>query len=195
MPRRFVHGLLVLGLLPVLSAFTCGTNPCDQDRFGCNDPGEGLFDYLPSCPALEPLEVELGVGEAGFIPLAEGKPAPIYRGPQGGQHTFFALRVKNPRLDLYSQLRVHLWLAQGSDCDAPAEPTGEPPETCSELGMRDLVLGTSDARLSTNSGVVEESKLLVFVSSPTSAQKTLMAVEVEDPCRRFAGAYHTFTMP
>ncbi|MCB9737410.1 MAG: hypothetical protein H6745_32935 [Deltaproteobacteria bacterium] len=195
-------GFLTIWAMTALSTGGCGSNgcgpvvpdPCEQDRLGCDDPIDEEFPIRADCGLTDPLEVTLGEGEESFHALgAAGDQPTIHYGVQGGQHTFLAFRVENPALELYDRLRVTLWVAQGPDC-AAGEPQGAVPTTCaSTLGIRQVILGAPPDTLHTADGAVEESGLLVFLSYPDFTQRTVFAVEVEDPCGRVGSA--SFTVP
>lgn len=196
-------GWLVTWAMTALSTGGCGSNgcgpvtpdPCEQDRLGCDDPEDTEFPIRTDCDLSEPLVVTLGEGEESFHALAKpGDQPTVHYGIQGGQHTFLGFRVENPALDLYDRLRVTFWVAQGPTC-AAGEPSGAVPASCdATLGIRAVVLGAPpDALQVVAGGAVEESGLLVFLSSPDFAQRTVVAVEVEDPCGRVGSA--SFTIP
>lgn len=53
----------------------------------------GMFDLadLPATPAA--LDVEVGVGQSAFTPIADGEPVDLTYGAQGGYHIWMAVRV------------------------------------------------------------------------------------------------------
>lgn len=190
--------LLALPFIVPLGGGLCvpdGPSPCQQDRLGCEDPEDPDF-YLASCPAevTGPLQVELGTGEMGFEAFAPGAGPIVHFGPQGGQHVFLGVRVKNPRLDLSEKLKVRFYLGQGPDCAPPME--GSDPSCAMRLGGRTLYLGAPGFPPNVNGmGQVEEFGLIVFVEVPSASVPRLVSVTVEDPCRRTGSAHQAWTNP
>ncbi len=190
---RFLVACLV-SLSPALVGMTCGPSdpsPCELDRVGCEAPDETNF-YLASCPddVTGALEVEIGSGETSFGAFADGAGPFVHHGPQGGQHVFMAVRVNNARLDVSPRLKLTFYLGQGDCVDS-----GEAGPSCPvKLGARTLVLGGTGYTVHTNAaGAVEESGLVVFVEIPDSTLPGLVAVTVEDQCRRAGEASQTWT--
>lgn len=195
-------GTIVFGGLALLGlpGLTCGPStpsPCESDRFGCGDtnPDAGDF-YLASCPAeLGPgLEVEVGTGEESFVSFPDQQGPEIHYGPQGGQHVFVGLRVKNARLDLSPLLKFNFYIGQGEGCGAP-ETGDELPVCTTTLGLRELVLGGPGFEMTPNAeGVIEMSGLVVFVSVPLAdGGPKLVAMRVEDPCHRHSADFQVWT--
>lgn len=203
--RTIVSALALVALATSGLGMTCGPDPgptpCELDRLGCDDEDPDADDfYLASCPAdvSGPLEVELGSGEAAFAPFATGEGPVINYGPQGGQHVFMGLRVTNARVDVSPSLRISYYLGQGAGCAPPADAgTNAPlalPSCAVTLGKRDLRLGEVGYELRTNAaGDVEEYGLVVFVDIPDPALPGVVAVSVEDQCRRGGAAYQVWT--
>ncbi|MFT7580183.1 MAG: hypothetical protein ACI9MR_001850 [Myxococcota bacterium] len=166
-----------------------GPSPCAGDRLGCQgDPTD--FTYLTQCELTGDLQVEAGFGEQSYSPLAGESGPEIFFGFQGGQHTYLAFRVTNAALDRYDQLRITVWMAQGESCVA-GEPNATIPTSCSrELGLRQIVIGGADSTLLTNpdDGAVEEYGVVLILSSPIAGEKTVVSVEIEDPCGRTGSA-------
>lgn len=176
-----------------------GPDPCELDRLGCEDPGpsDPAGFYLESCPAeIEgALEVVAGSGEIAFESFAEGAGPIVHFGPQGGQHVFMGFRVDNARVDVSPRLRVSFYLGQGEGCAPPSDPASTAIPTCAvTLGKRDVVLGGTGFELRHNAeGQVEEYGLVVFVDVPSSDLAGLVAVSVEDQCRRKGAAFQAWT--
>ena len=193
--RCLIAGLVVLS--PLLAGMTCGPtdpSPCELDRVGCEAPDETDF-YLASCPpdVTDPLEVEIGSGEASFGAFAAGAGPFVHFGPQGGQHVFMAVRVKNARLDVSPKLKLEFYLGQGA-CAVDAVLPQTIPSCSVNLGSRKLVLGGTGYALHTNTeGAVEESGLVVFVEVPDVTLPGIVAVVAEDQCRRRGTAYQNWT--
>lgn len=194
---RFALGALVLLSLPGVTCGPASPDPCELDRLGCSDP-EGPDDfYLASCPGdvSGPLEVEVGTGEESFEAFASGAGPVVHYGPQGGQHVFMGFRVKNARLDLSPLLKFRFYLGQGGEaCVVPAGGATAIPACAVTLGSRELTLGATGFALHTNAaGEVEEAGWIVFVSVPDTTLPGLIAVSVEDPCRRVGAAFQAWT--
>ena len=181
----------------------CGTTgcgpvdpgPCQQDRLGCGgDPVD--FPHLTDCAVTDPLVVSIGEGANAFAPLAAGAVPELHYGFQGGQHFFLGFRVENPALDLYDQLMVTLWVAQGPECALEPHEVGAVPEACErDLGFREVVIGAEQWPLNVVDGAVEEYGLLVVLDYPIAGVQAVAAVEVEDPCGRTGSASVTWTEP
>ena len=195
--RCLIAGLVVLS--PLLAGMTCGPtdpSPCELDRVGCEAPDETNF-YLASCPAemSGPLEVEVGTGESSFSAFQQGAGPVVHTGPQGGQHVFMGVRVTNANVAVSPLLKLRFYLGQGEGCVAPAAGATEIPTCAVTLGQRELVLGSTGFELHLNAaGEVEESGLVVFVSVPSSALASLVAVTVEDQCRRTGAGFQAWTV-
>ncbi len=200
MPRSFLSVLAVLALSFALTGMTCGPvdpSPCELDRLGCVDPEPNGDFYLASCPAemSGPLEVEVGTGESSFSAFQQGAGPVVHTGPQGGQHVFMGVRVTNANVAVSPLLKLRFYLGQGEGCVAPAAGATEIPTCAVTLGQRELVLGSTGFELHLNAaGEVEESGLVVFVSVPSSALASLVAVTVEDQCRRTGAGFQAWTV-
>jgi hypothetical protein len=198
---RWVGGIVVGGLaLATLPGLTCGPStpsPCEVDRFGCGDtsPDPGDF-YLASCPADlgPPLEVEVGTGEETFVSFGDLQGPEVHYGPQGGQHVFIGLRVKNARLDVSPLLKFNFYIGQGEGCDPPA--SGDELPTCTTtLGLRELILGGTGFEMTPDAnGAIEVAGLVVFVSVPMAdGGPKLVGMRVEDPCHRHSADFQVWT--
>lgn len=169
-----VAGIALLTLLSACSPDSSG-DPCDLDRYGCQD-GLGGFEIDPTCELTGELVVEAGHGENEFIALAPGDLVPAEFGSQGGQHLFGAFRVLNADLTRYDMLSVVVEVQWAS-----SEET---------MGYRDIVLGLDEPIPTASDGAVEVSGLLVFlVSWPRTVPKRLVYT-VQDPCGRTGTAVH-----
>lgn len=193
---RFVRLLALAALAASQPAMTCGPtdpSPCELDRLGCQDPTPGDEFYRDDCPEGlgDTLEVEVGTGESSFATFAAGAGPVINYGPQGGQHVFMGVRVKNARLDLSPRLKLSFYL--GQHCAPVADGDTEFPECQVVLGKRDLTLGGAGFELETKGAAVEEYGLVVFVDVPDSTQTGLVAVRVEDQCRRVGADFQAWT--
>lgn len=181
----------------------CGTtgcgptdpDPCELDRLGCG--GDAVdFPHLDSCAVSDPLVVSIGEGDNAFAALDPGAVPELHHGFQGGQHFFLGFRVENPALDLYDQLKVTLWVAQGPECAMGPHAVGAVPESCQrDLGFREVVIGGEMWPLHVVDGAVEEYGLLVVLDFPSSGVESVAAVEVEDPCGRTGSASVAWTEP
>lgn len=62
---------------------------------GCGSGSNGSDSGVPpvDCPTHDQATFELGTGETGFEPLADGDALPIISGPQGGCHFWFSVRT------------------------------------------------------------------------------------------------------
>jgi hypothetical protein len=186
-------------LLVTLPGTVCnpdpGPSPCELDRLGCVDPEPSGDFYLASCPSElgGALAVEVGTGEAGFEAFAPGAGPFVHFGPQGGQHVFMGFRVLNARLDVSPRLRLRFYLGQGEGCLPPASGTALP--ACAvTLGERELVLGGTGFTLRADAaGAVEEYGLVVFVAVPDRSLPGLVALSVEDQCRRSGADFQIWT--
>lgn len=195
--------LLILLFVPVCSASLCspdsGTDPCELDRLGCEDPPPGTHPpefYLDDCPedVTGPLELVIGSGEAAFTALAGGQGPFVHFGPQGGQHVFMGFQVLNARLDASPLMSISFFLGQGSGCEEPPDQVGTLPSCEVTIGKRDLLLGGPGFELRTNpQGDVEESGIVVFVDVPDPELTGMVTMIVEDQCRRVGAVYHRWT--
>lgn len=197
--RLLVRALASGAALVTLSGMTCGPvdpSPCELDRLGCDDPEPSDDFYLASCPAemSGTLEVEVGTGESNFSAFQPSTGPVVHTGPQGGQHVFMGVHVKNANLAVSPLLRMHFYLGQGEGCTAVAGSTTLP-ECPVSLGQRKLELGSTgfEMHLDAN-GEVAESGLVVFVDPPSQTLPTLVAVTVEDQCRRTGASFQTWTV-
>jgi len=80
-------------------------------------------------PIEGPPSIEVGTGQFDFEPVKEGQEVPIVRGPQGGDHVWLAVRIRNldPRqLRIDSQLYEPESMETGDSGAVVAEPVGEP---------------------------------------------------------------------
>lgn len=194
---RCVLGALVLVSIPGMTCGPSDPDPCELDRLGCVDPETPEQFYLETCPAdvTGALEVEVGTGEERFEPLTAGAGPVVHFGAQGGQHVFMGFRVKNARLDVSPLLKLRFFLGQGGEgCVPPTDGVTPPPSCAVTLGQRELVLGGTGFELHDNAaGDVEEAGWIVFVSVPDPTVAGMIALTVEDPCRRTGAAYHAWT--
>jgi hypothetical protein len=197
------HLLVVLALTPLWAASLCspdpGPDPCELDRLGCEDPPEPTNPddfYLDTCPSelAGPLDVVVGSGERQFAPFTEAGGPTIHFGPQGGQHVFMALQVRNARLDASPRLRISYYLGQGDGCAPPSADLVTAASCPTTLGRRNLTLGGPGFELRTGTdGSVEEYGIVVFVEVPNGDLDGLIALTVEDQCRRSGVVTHVWT--
>ena len=84
-----------------------GEDPCSIDPAQC-DSGNGGFKKNPDCSPSAPLTVELGQGAGAFAPMTSTSELEVVHGPQGGTHSYFALKVGGVDLEKSPQLLVTL---------------------------------------------------------------------------------------
>jgi hypothetical protein len=160
-------------------------DPCDVDRFACED---GEFALDPSCTLDGALEVALGQGVEAYAPLHTSESPVVHTGPQGGQHLALGVRVANPELSRYDRVRVTFALYPEDAC-APAD---EPPMPCAgaTLGSRVAVPG-SHLPLTVEDGAIEEYGMILVLAGAWQ-QPLVLDAFVEDPCGRTGRAQHRF---
>lgn len=188
---------LCRALLPALLALggACQMDvPCNHDLVGCENT-TALFALDPNCPLTGPLQVTLGSGTESFTELPPNALPAIEHGPQGGTHSFLAVRVENPvpsRLGSAAErLKVDFLLARevpgaceqrdGITDGVTVEEAGA--TYCAHRQVSRTVVMGARAPLRMVDGHVEELSMLFQWSPPTTGRWALSAT-VTDPCGR-----------
>ncbi len=168
--------------------------PCDIDNVGCS-PTEDLFALDPTCTLTGPLLVTLGTGTSAFKELPSGELPALEHGPQGGSHSFLAIRVANPApVSLGEQtqlLRVHFVVSTETAGPCPTVggvTTGEPVDIdgapgCAQRSTSRTVVFGARAPLHRVDGAVEELSVL-FQWDPYGPGRWAVTATATDPCGR-----------
>jgi len=209
----FLMPIAIVVVAALTMGFSCGPDddPCEQDRFGCEDDDPNDFTYDDSCTLTGELQVEVRQGEGEFTSFAPNEVPELHSGSQGGQHIFAALRVANAATDQYDKLSAQIALEEQIDCslapdvfdtgsltdmqdmdasDADSDTSEPEPQVCWRVvDQRTLILGAGrDLRVV--DGVVEEYGILMQTFFPDAPLR--LRVSVEDPCRRTGSGTHEF---
>jgi hypothetical protein len=196
MTKNARYSLLSLLSLSVL-ACPEPLNPCDLDRFAC-DEDLSTFELDPTCDLTGDLTVIAGDGEGQFETLSGNDFPKIHFGPQGGSHAFVGIRVENADLERYDRLKVaieflHAQTFPYDSCSGLGfEPVAgaENSKTCwRPFGDRELVLGHKQPIQTDTDGAVQEHGILVFLDWGLG-EKQRLDITVSDPCGRTGVAVH-----
>lgn len=186
---RCRHTLIPLAIALLAAGCPTVDNPCDSDRFGCENSTEG-FAVDPACTLTGELQVELGQGETAYEALPAGQMPRLYHGTQGGVHVFMGLRVLNAALDHYDKLKTRFAFYLVKPCGihdggVPLDPEKTADDdSCRFLQRsRNLILGTQQPIRTTGDGTVEEFGILIRTSEDASYPRQL-ELQVDDPCGR-----------
>ena len=165
----------VLSTLAFLACDPTVDSPCDSDPTGCSTSTSG-FVTLANCPSGGSLQVVIGQGQSDFTALEPGQAPQVHYGPQGGQHTFLALRVVAKDAALTPMLLVHATVSHA---------------TLGIASDRKTVLGQKTPLVPVTSGdtqTVEVHGITMFLDQWIETESRTIHVEVTDQCSRHAVA-------
>lgn len=169
--------------------------PCDLDTVGCAVTASE-FELDPTCPLSGPLLVTLGTGTSTFTELPPNQLPELIHGPQGGTHSFLAVRVANPvpadlgaaaerlKVDfVHTRETVGACAEVAGVTDGVAVEIDGQPGCAHRLTGRTVVFGARAPLNRSADGAVEERSVL-FQWSPEAAVRNAIGITVTDPCGR-----------